>query len=259
MNEAAARIRGLWLSYIALLAYLFGAVSTVTHRDLLLENPIKLPVLNVELPLVGFLFAAPIFLLINHFYLLLQLFGLGCRIREFNEEIAKTGLGEAAERPERRRLDTFVIVQMLGGTKEERVGLTGKFLKAIALITLVVAPIVLLLTIQFQFLPYQDELITWIHRFALSVDLALLWIFWSSIRLGNWAPLWGPVRPMAVLAIVPISYVVATFPGEFVDGGGNGKRLEEIRRQLYGTTEGYDFRQRPVFQITRSFRGRNTY
>ncbi len=36
VNEAAARVRGLWLGYIALLAYLFIAVGAVTHRDLLL-------------------------------------------------------------------------------------------------------------------------------------------------------------------------------------------------------------------------------
>jgi hypothetical protein len=67
VNEAAKNARGLWLSYVALLAYLFIAVGAVTHRDLLLENPVKLPVLNVELPLLGFFAVAPGLLLINHY------------------------------------------------------------------------------------------------------------------------------------------------------------------------------------------------
>ena len=220
VNEAAARVRGLWLGYIALLAYLFIAVGAVTHRDLLLEAPVKLPALNVELPLIGFFAVAPIFLLINHFYLLLQLLGLGRRICEFNDEIAKTGLSEEARRRERRKLDTFVIVQMLGGTREERQQLTGKFFSAIALITIVIAPVALLLTIQLQFLPYQYELVTWMHRTAIGVDLALLWTFWPSIRLGDWAPWRGtPVRSMAVSMVMLFACVIATFPGEVADSG----------------------------------------
>ena len=77
VNEAATRVRGLWLGYIALLAYLFISVAAVTHRDLLLGNPVNLPVLQVKLPLIGFFAVAPMFFLINHFFLLLQLFGLG--------------------------------------------------------------------------------------------------------------------------------------------------------------------------------------
>ena len=73
VNEAAGKSRGLWLGFIALLAYLFIAVGAVTHRDLLLENPVRLPVLNVDLPLLGFFGVAPVFFLINHFFLLLQL------------------------------------------------------------------------------------------------------------------------------------------------------------------------------------------
>jgi len=185
VNGAAARVRGLWLGYIALLAYLFIAAGAVTHRDLLLENPVKLPVLNVELPLVGFFAVAPVFFLINHFYLLLQLWGLGRRIGEFNDALSGAGLGEDAERRERRKLDTFVVVQMLAGTAEERRRLTGLFLWTIALITLVIAPVALLLFIQLQFLPYQNERVTWLHRGVLGADLVLLWMFWPSIRQGR--------------------------------------------------------------------------
>lgn len=246
VNETADRVRGLWLTYIALLAYLFIAVGAVTHRGLLLENPVKLPVLNVELPLIGFFAVAPVFFLINHFYLLLQLLGLGRRIREFNDAIARTGESEDAQRPERRKLDTFVIVQMLGGTREERERLTGKFLTAIALITLVIAPVALLLTIQLQFLPYQNQGVTWLHRIALGIDLALLWLFWPSITLGEWAPLRGtPMRALALAVAVVMLFacVIATFPGEVADGGMNAKDWRKPEDSFFCVTEGLAFRQ----------------
>ena len=242
VNEAAARVRGLWLGYIALLAYLFIAVAAVTHRDLLLQKAVKLPLFEVELPLVGFFVVAPLLLLINHFYLLLQLLGLGRRVRWFNEELQKSGLDADGRRNERNKLDTFVIVQMLGGNREERVLLTGKFLKAIALITLVLAPVAVLLMIQLQFLPFQHEPVTWMHRIAIALDLALLWIFWPSIRRGEWAPWRGTLpRAGAVAAVVIFSFAIATFPGEFADGGRDARNWTSHEDSYFAETKGWIF------------------
>ena len=103
--------------------------------------------------------------------------------------------GHAHRRQVRRKLDTFTIVQMLAGPKKDREQITGMFQRAIAIITLVIAPIMLLLIIQLQFLPYQYELVTWMHRLILAIDLVLLWMFWPSIKLGDWAPWWGKRLP----------------------------------------------------------------
>src|SRR5215470_4386508 len=50
--EAAGVSVALWLSYLLLLFSLAIAVGGVTHRDLLLETPLKLPILNADVPLV---------------------------------------------------------------------------------------------------------------------------------------------------------------------------------------------------------------
>jgi hypothetical protein len=54
VEDAAAVSAGFWLSYLFVLFYIGIAAGGVTHKDLLLENPVKLPFLNVELPLVAF-------------------------------------------------------------------------------------------------------------------------------------------------------------------------------------------------------------
>src|SRR5262245_30301247 len=51
--DAASVGVGLWLSYLFALFYLLIAAGGVTHRDLFLESPVKLPFLNVDLPLRG--------------------------------------------------------------------------------------------------------------------------------------------------------------------------------------------------------------
>src|ERR1700730_1907658 len=60
VEDAAAVSTGFWLSYLFVLFYIAIAAGAVTHKDLLLESPVKLPFLNVELPLVAFFFLAPI-------------------------------------------------------------------------------------------------------------------------------------------------------------------------------------------------------
>src|ERR1700737_1280246 len=79
VEDAAALSAGLWLSYLFVLFYIAIAAGAVTHRDLLLENPVKLPFLNVELPLVAFFFLAPILFIISHAYTLVHFVMLGAK------------------------------------------------------------------------------------------------------------------------------------------------------------------------------------
>jgi hypothetical protein len=65
-------VPGLWLSYLFVLFYIGIAAGAVTHKDLLLENPVKLPFLNVELPLVAFFVLAPILFIVSHAYTLMH-------------------------------------------------------------------------------------------------------------------------------------------------------------------------------------------
>ena len=56
----------LWFSYLFALLYFAIAAGAVTHRDLLLESPVKLPFLNVELPLKAFFILGPLVFLVVH-------------------------------------------------------------------------------------------------------------------------------------------------------------------------------------------------
>jgi hypothetical protein len=77
LNDSATRVSTIWISFLIFGLYLVIAAGTVTHRQLLLEDPVKLPVLNIELPLVGFFFLAPILFVVFHAYVLIQVLLLG--------------------------------------------------------------------------------------------------------------------------------------------------------------------------------------
>jgi hypothetical protein len=60
MTDAAAVSGPLWISYLLALFYFLVAAGAVTHKSLFLEQPVKLPFLGIDLPLIGFFWLAPI-------------------------------------------------------------------------------------------------------------------------------------------------------------------------------------------------------
>jgi hypothetical protein len=187
INDASSRTAALWISFLTFMAYLTMTVGAVTHENLLKQTTIKLPVFNVDLPLVGFFWIAPLFFLLVHFYLFLQLVILVRKVASFDASLKAAVASKEEGEEYRKRLDGFLVVQFLSGVEEVREGLTGKLLRAVAFITLVILPIVLLLQFQLTFLPYHDAWVTWIHRLVILIDIRLAWIFWSAIRSGDGA------------------------------------------------------------------------
>ena len=89
VEDAAAVSAGIWLSYLFALFYIGIAAGAVTHTDLLLESPVKLPFLGVELPLVAFFFLAPILFIVSHAYTLVHFVMLGAKAGVFHDELFK--------------------------------------------------------------------------------------------------------------------------------------------------------------------------
>src|SRR6266851_2889475 len=94
--DAAGIGGGLWFSYLFVLFYLAIAVGGVKHLDLLFENPVKLPFLNVDLPLIGFFVLGPLLILIVHTYVLLHFVLLAGKIRAFHIEQVSLVIGPLA-------------------------------------------------------------------------------------------------------------------------------------------------------------------
>ncbi|WP_162180404.1 pentapeptide repeat-containing protein [Methylocapsa aurea] len=239
VEDAASLSGGLWLSYLFALFYIGIAAGAVTHKDLLLENPVKLPFLSVELPLVAFFVLAPILFVLSHAYTLMYFVLLAAKAGTFNDILGKKipdpdaapapdiSPERAAELREirlglRRQLPSNIFVQFLAGPRDIRDGGLGWFLKAVAWISLVIGPVLLLLLLQFQFLPYHLEWVTWVQRVALLADVALLWILWPAVLASRgeiqWPRLWRhPIVTLASLIPIGLAFTTATFPGEWMD------------------------------------------
>ena len=124
----------------------------------------------------------------------------------------------------RRQLPINIFIQFLAGPANIRRSALGWLLQAIAWVTLVIAPILLLLLMEIQFLPFHNGTITLAHRVVLVADLILVWWLWGTIISGR------PVddrRRRIVSArsalgalctcVVLFAWTAATFPGEWLE------------------------------------------
>jgi hypothetical protein len=223
--DAASVGGGLWFSYLFVIIYFAIAVAGVTDRDLLFgKSLIRLPVLNVDLPLNGFFVIGPLVFLIVHAYVLVHFVLLADKVGIFQAELQTQITDQDARELLRRELPSNIFVQYLAGPRDVRTGIIGFMLRLIAQISLVVGPLILLVFFQLRFLPYHHEAITSFHRLTFVADLMLLWILWPSIACGkmtwiSWRDMGRyTVRAMALasLASLTLVFAIATFPGEWL-------------------------------------------
>jgi uncharacterized protein YjbI with pentapeptide repeats len=223
VNDAAGKASILWTAFVTFALYIVISFGSVTHRDLFLQTPIKLPALNVDLPLVGFFVVAPTVLVILHFYVFLQLLGLAAKSRAY-DLLLKQEVPIASEQQYARQcLDSFVVLQLLAGPKVLRTGFGGVSLVLIAWITLICVPVLVLLQGQIIFLPYHSEWVVWSQRLLLVLDLAVIWYFWTRVRVERDATVSSVLNIIGLAAGAAMSLIVvifstflATFPSEFI-------------------------------------------
>jgi uncharacterized protein YjbI with pentapeptide repeats len=219
LNDSATRVSTIWISFLIFGLYLVVAAGAVTHRQLLLEDPVKLPILNIDLPLVGYFFLTPILFLVLHIYVLIQVLLLARTAAAYNKALDRAVKSPTGNAAMRQRLANTLFAQIFAGAPREREGLLGWVLRMISWLTLAIAPTFVLLTFQFKFLPYHSHLITWTIRILIFLELIAVLVLWRgtlqedrdlSLRsiLRSWLAL-----PSA-LALTAFSWAALTFPGE---------------------------------------------
>lgn len=219
LNDSATRVSAIWVSYLAFGLYLVAATVNVSQRQLFIADAMKLPVLGIDLPLVGFFLFAPILFVMLHVYVLLQLLLLARTALAYNEAVEHT-VAEATDRARiRQRLANTLFAQLLAGSPREREGALGAALAVMAWVTLAIAPLLVLLSFEIRFLAYHSSPVTWVHRLLIAVDLLAILLVWPAVLDPRRdVHIRGLLRNRIILAaavcLLLFSLIVPTFPGE---------------------------------------------
>jgi len=229
-NAASDPARTAWLAFLALLTYVIVTLASVSHKDLLLNAPVRLPIINADIPLVGFFQYAPAMLLLVYLSLLVQHVILARKYRRFTDAIAS--YERRREHPARELVHSYVFSQILAGPTPHRI--TKVMMQLIVYVTFAVLPIITLLYFQIKFLPFHEVWITYWHRFAVILGFAMLILLtpimqhappkrkWD-IRMGPQEEAWEATgtQVVLVLSLLPIvvgfSWLIATVPDEWID------------------------------------------
>jgi uncharacterized protein YjbI with pentapeptide repeats len=247
VNNSSDTAHTAWLIFLAIMAYLMIAVAGVTHRDLLLETPVTLPILQVSIQQAQFFQFASVLVVLFHLGVVSQLVLLARKALEFDAAVRSLEVTERRTHPLRLELHNFFFVQAIAGPHRSVV--MSAFLHGMSWLTLVILPVVLLLYIQISYLPYHDVATTWVHRGALIVDIVMLvtiGVFLMRAETSFFQAFWRAtlhhpfsfVVTTGVLALVAFfSFFVATVPDEALDRatrtltGADRRELGSERRQ----------------------------
>jgi uncharacterized protein YjbI with pentapeptide repeats len=219
VNESAGRVSGIWLSFVAFSAYLAAAASMISHRQIFLEEPIKLPTINIDLPLLASAILLPVLFVIYHVFVLLQVVLLARTADAYNDAI-EHGVTDVADRTRiRQRLANTLFAQLFAGSPREREGLVGWLLRLMTWITLAIGPVCVLLVFEIKFLPYHHLPVTWIHRLLIALDLVAVLLLWAGAvdprrDISGRSLIAHPRTALAALVFAGLWWTLVTIPGE---------------------------------------------
>ena len=222
-NGASDPASSAWFAFLALLTYLLVTLAGVSHKALLLDSPVALPiVVNVDIPLRSFFLYAPALLLLVYLSLLIQHVILARKYRKFKEAIDPYERETRTEHPARERVQSYVFSQILVGPKPSRI--TKFMMQLIVYVTFTILPLITLLYFQIKFLPYHEVWITYWHRIAVILGLLMLILLTPRIvKVGPQAEAWQVSRMEKVLGVLLViaslcfSWLIATVPDEEFD------------------------------------------
>src|SRR5215510_5693176 len=87
-DDAARLVQSFYISFLLFGPYIVVIIGSTTDVQLLKSSPVTLPLLNVQLPIVGFYVFVPWLLLLFYFNLLLQLTLLAQKLYRLNAVLA---------------------------------------------------------------------------------------------------------------------------------------------------------------------------
>ena len=221
-----------WLAFLVLLTYVVVTLASVSHKTLLLNSPVRLPIINADIPLVGFFQYAPVMLLLVYLSLLVQHVILARKYRKFTDAIAFYETETGTEHPAREWVHSYVFSQIAAGPRPNRI--TKFMMQLIVYVTFSILPIITLLYFQIKFLPYHDVSTTYWHRIGVILGFVMLILLtplmqntdharrWD-IKVGPQAEAWEASGTQVLLAlfllplVVGFSWLIATVPDEWID------------------------------------------
>ena len=209
VNDGAKSAQAGAFLFLLVGLYLLATAFSASDEDLLLGKAVTISQIGASLP-VSFSFAiAPLVFVFLHVYTLVRYDMLAANVRQFVQELRETVPREADRERCRQLLTNVEFIVTL--TTPRGSALYSRFWPWLFRGMVAGFPVAVLLLVQINALRYQSELILWVQRAWLALDLvALVWFFRRNTLDGSAWPKRRParIRRWAGLLRAPI-FIVA--------------------------------------------------
>ncbi|MFZ3065486.1 MAG: pentapeptide repeat-containing protein [Nitrospirota bacterium] len=170
LDKSSSHNSRLILLFLLFLVYTLVIVASTTDLQLLIpESKVRLPIVNVELPLFGFYIVAPFLIVIFHFNLLFNLLQHSKKLYEWDKK--RNGGDKVLLYP-------FMFNYLIQYREKN---IQHYFLKRSIWIVVYSFSLAILLFIQLRFSAYHSLLMTFYHSLLIVADCFLLFIYWHRI------------------------------------------------------------------------------
>ncbi len=179
LDKSSEHNRRLLMLFLLVMIYVLITTASTTGLDLLVpDSKVRLPLINVEIPLFGFYIVAPILVIAFHFNLLFNLFIHSKKFHQWykpnqneKELLSYPYLFNYAFMYKWRKIIGFLLLSI-----------TGFLVYWI--------PLIVLIVIAIKFLPYHQHAMTLWHKIAITIDAYLIFLLWKKAKHPEWGWNW---------------------------------------------------------------------
>lgn len=183
VNDGAKAAQGGAFLFLLVGLYLLATAFSATDEDLLLGKTVTILQIGATLP-VTFSFAiAPGVFVFLHIYTLVRYALLADNVRQFRFELDKTVLGQNNRERCLHLLANVEFIVALSAPLGSR--LHSRFWPWLFGSILAIFPVITLLLVQINTVRYQSDLITWVQRIWLVLDLIALALFFARTPVNT--------------------------------------------------------------------------
>jgi hypothetical protein len=178
VRETGTDLRTVVIAFFGLLLYLDVTIVGIEDLALLVVGKVKLPLAEVEIPIVQFFWATPALVFLVHLHILVQHVLFSQQLFHFKQEKEKIPSAETRKDLMRRVGGYPFIHWLLDGHHSPAM---QRLLDAVVPLFLFVWPLWTLILIEGRFLPYHDWSTTLWQGGIVVADLALIAWLWAKL------------------------------------------------------------------------------
>jgi uncharacterized protein YjbI with pentapeptide repeats len=174
VDESAKQVRTSFIWFMTISMYFAVVAATTTHEQLFLGQSIKIPIIDVTLPIDAVYLVSPLVYGIIYVSLLIQTDGLERTLRLFADRLKD--VSEAQRRSEATMTCDLAFVHLYLRTSD------SIFVMLLTWIVFVVSffgiPLAIMLLFQMHFLPYKHPWLTYFHMGLVVLTTTIAIYFW---------------------------------------------------------------------------------